>query len=94
MNVTLRIQYSYCNLTCSIERAIVGNMKSYEPYLGETEVSILSKIAQMIFGEDTQCAHGLRGSDGVCPDCCNDMFGASDDDYAEVIDFPALRDTI
>ena len=69
-------------------------MKSHEPYLGETEVGILSKIVQMIFGEDTQCNHGLKGSDGVCIDCCNDMFGASDGEGAEIIDFPEPRDTI
>ena len=52
----------------------------------------------MLFGPDEYCSHGTKGSDGVCMDCCNDLFGPDDDgdggDGGEVIDFPRARDMV
>jgi len=64
-------------------------MKSYEPHLGEKEVNVLNKIITILFGEDVYCSHGSKGSDGVCMDCCNDLY-TSDDDLADVLDFPPM----
>jgi len=63
-------------------------------HLGDREMSFLARAVNLIFGEDTYCVHGTKGSDGVCMDCCNDMYESDEDELAEVIDFPTDRDTI
>jgi hypothetical protein len=62
--------------------------------LGDREMGILDRIMYVVFGEDVYCDHGLKGSDGVCMDCCNDLYEPSDDEMGEVIDFHTVRDTI
>lgn len=72
-------------------------MNKLEYLFGGNEVKLLDKIALLLFGEDVACEHGTRGSDGVCMDCCNDMFSSDLDELdqtAEIIDFPANRDTV
>lgn len=57
-------------------------------------MSMLGKILDMVFGPEVYCAHGKTGKDGVCMDCCNDLYGDSEDEGAEVVDFDTYRDTI
>jgi len=60
-------------------------------YLGDERMGLLSRLVDMVFGPDVYCDHGKRGTDGVCEECCNDLYGPM---TGEVIDFHAYRDPV
>lgn len=47
---------------------------------------LLTSILTSVFGEDTYCDHGMKASDGVCPDCVDALYPPDED--AEVIYLP------
>lgn len=54
-------------------------------------MGFLSRVINMIFGPDVYCKHGTKGSDGVCMDCCNDLYGLPESELAQIIDFSSYR---
>ena len=57
-------------------------------------MGLFSWLVDMVFGPEVYCDHGMKGSEGVCGECCNDLYGAPEDEGAEVVDFSTYRDTV